>query len=93
MDIEPLPPKVKSFKEAILVLEDVNHFLESREFVQASSVVGSAIDKVAGLKAVSMKQTTIRDFFWSKLSACFSLDSQKLCYVYYHDSEEWSCVR
>ena len=26
MDVEPLAPKVKSFKEAILALEDVNHF-------------------------------------------------------------------
>ena len=64
MDVEPLAPKVKSFKEAILALEDVNHFLESRGFIQASSMVGSIVDEVAGLKAQSTtKQTTIRDFF------------------------------
>ena len=64
MDVEPLGPKVKSFKEAILALEDVNHFLESHGFIQASSMVGSIVDEVAGLKAQSTtKQTTIRDFF------------------------------
>ena len=64
MDIEPLAPKVNSFKEAILALEDVNHFLESRGFIQASSMVGSIVDEVACLKAQSAtKQTTIRDFF------------------------------
>ena len=50
--------------EAILALEDVNNFLESRGFIQASSMVGSIVDEVACLKAQSAtKQTTIRDFF------------------------------
>ena len=53
MDVEPPPAKVKSFKEAILVLEDVNQFLENRGYIQASSMVGSVIDEVAGLKAAS----------------------------------------
>lgn len=61
MDVEPPPSKVKSFKEAILALEDV--FLENRGYIQASSMVASVIDEVAGLKAVSTKQTTIHDFF------------------------------
>ena len=63
MDVEPPPPKVKNFKEAILALEDVNQFLESRGHIRISSMVGSVIDEVAGLKAVSTKQTTIHDFF------------------------------
>lgn len=29
IDVEPLPPKVNSFKGAILALEDANHLLES----------------------------------------------------------------
>ena len=63
MDVEPPPAKVKSFKEAILALEDVNQFLENRGYIQASSMVGSVIDEVAGLKAASTKPTTIHDFF------------------------------
>ena len=63
MDVEPPPPKVKNFKEAILALEDVNQFLENRGHIRISSMVGSVIDEVAGLKAVSTKQTTIHDFF------------------------------
>ena len=63
MDVEPPPAKVKSFKEAILALEDVNQFLENRGYIQSSSMVGSVIAEVAGLKAASTKQTTIHDFF------------------------------
>ena len=63
MDVEPHPAKVKSFKDATLALEDVNQFLENRGYIQASSMVGSVIDEVAGLKAASTKQITIHDFF------------------------------
>ena len=44
MDVEPPPAKLKSFKEAILVLEDVNQFLENRGYIQSSSMVESVID-------------------------------------------------
>ena len=63
MDVESPPPKVKSFKEAIIALEDVNLFLEDRGYVKASDMVGSIIDEVACLKAVATKQTTLLDFF------------------------------
>ena len=51
MDVEPPSPKVKSFKEAVVALEDVSQFLESHGHIQAHSMLGSVIDKVAGLKA------------------------------------------
>ena len=44
----------------------MNQILENRGYIQASSVVGSVVDEVAGLKATSTKQTTIRDFSTSK---------------------------
>ena len=51
MNVEPPPAKVKSFKEAILALKDANQFLENRGYIQTSSLVGSVIDEVTGLKA------------------------------------------
>ena len=53
---------MKSFKEAILALEDVSQFLESCGHIQAHGMLGSVIDEVAGLKAATSKQTTIHDF-------------------------------
>ena len=34
MDVEPPPAKLKSFKEAILALEDINQFLENHGYIQ-----------------------------------------------------------
>ena len=50
MDVESLLTKVMSFKEAMLALEDVNQFWKIEDI---SGRVGSAIDELAGLKAVS----------------------------------------
>ena len=63
MDVEPPSPKVKSFKEAVVALEDVGQFLESCGHIQAHSMLVSVIDKVAGLKAITSRQTTIHNFF------------------------------
>ena len=61
------PSKVKNFKEAIEALEDVNHFLENHGHIEASSMVGSAIDEIATLKSSAYtKQTTICKFFQKK---------------------------
>ena len=51
MDVEPPSPEVKSFKEAAAALKDVSQLLESRGHIQAHGMLGSVIDKVAGLKA------------------------------------------
>ena len=40
----------EEFKEAVVALEDVSQVLESRGHIQAHSMLGSVIDKVAGLK-------------------------------------------
>ena len=62
VDVEPPCPKVKSFKEVIVALEDVSQLLESQGHIHACTMVGSVIDEVAGLKAKSSRQTTIHDF-------------------------------
>ena len=59
MDVEPPSPKVKSFKEAVITLEDVSQFLESCGHIQAHSMLGSVIDKVAGSKNNNFKATRI----------------------------------
>ena len=45
--------KCEELKEAVVALEDVSQFLESRGHIQAQSMLGSIIDKVAGLKAIT----------------------------------------
>ena len=40
IDVEPPSLKVTSFKEAIVALEDVSQFLESRGHIQAHSMLG-----------------------------------------------------
>lgn len=66
MDVEP-PPKIKNFKEVIEALEDVNSFLENHGHIEASNMVGSAIDEIATLKSSTCtKQTTICESFQKK---------------------------
>ena len=62
MDVEPPPPKLQNFKEAIQSLEDVQQFLESRSYIEALRI-GSAIDTVLKLK--SSLQTSLHDYFHS----------------------------
>lgn len=52
MDVERPPPKLQTFDEAIQALEDVQHFLESRDCVEALEI-GSFLDTVAALKMKS----------------------------------------
>ena len=59
MNVEPPSSKVESFKEAVVAVEDVSQFLESCGHIQAHSMLGSVIDKVAGLKAITRQTTNI----------------------------------
>ena len=62
MDVQPPSPKVK-FKDTVVALEDDCHILESCGHIQTHYMLGSVIDKVAGLKAITSRQTTIHNFF------------------------------
>ena len=63
MQSEPtLATKVKSFKDAILVLEDVQTFLEDRGHVNTSlTFIGPAVDAVASIQVAVVKQGTLSD--------------------------------
>ena len=50
--------KVKTYKETILALEDVQTFLESRGHLHDSSKIGIAVDSLASLHLAPMTQKT-----------------------------------
>ena len=53
-DIEPPPPKIRSFCEAIHSLEDVKSFLDGKGHGQEATVVSTAIDLVASLNCSNL---------------------------------------
>ena len=55
-------PKLKTFKEAISALEDVQSFLEDRGHIGEAAAIGSAVDSVVSLHISSMKQKTLQDY-------------------------------
>ena len=63
IDTDPAPPKIQSFKEALLALGDVQQFLESRGCIEEALNIGSNIDTITFLKLKSSKQTTLRDYY------------------------------
>ena len=56
-------PKLTNLKEAIQLLDDVQHFLESRGYIALK--IGSAVDILTALKLKSSQQTTLYDYFTS----------------------------
>ena len=65
MDVEPPPPKIQNFKEAVQSLEDVEKFLESRGYIEEALRIGSEIDTLTVLKLKSSTQSTLHDYFMS----------------------------
>ena len=63
MDIEPPPPKILNYKEAVQALEDVQHFLESRGYIEEALHIGSEVDTMTILKLKSSKQTILHDYW------------------------------
>ena len=57
------PPKLRSYKEAIIALEDVSHFLLYKGHVDEAVRVGTATDAVSQLALSSTTQTTLHSFF------------------------------
>lgn len=62
MDVEPPPPKLHNFKEAIQSLEDIQQFLESRGYMEEALRIGSAVDTMTVLKLKASKQTSLHDY-------------------------------
>lgn len=56
--------KITSFKDAIVALEDVQKFLENRGHMSTSlKYIGPAVDVLASLRATSLKQCTLDNYF------------------------------
>ena len=56
-------PKIKSFKEAISALEDVQNFLESRNCPEDATMAAMLIDNLATQRASSAKETSLFNYF------------------------------
>ena len=63
-DVEELPVfKVRNMSEAILNLEDVSKFLDSRGHCKEATVIASALDMITGLHSqTKMRQSSIDEF-------------------------------
>ena len=54
------PPQLKSYKEAIMSLEDIQLFLESQGCLQMQVV--NFMDNLSAVQIATAKQTTLHDF-------------------------------
>ena len=64
-DLEPLPPKLKTYQEAVSAIEDVQTFLDSKGHNELATKLGSQINSIVSLQFSSAKcsvQTRIDDF-------------------------------
>ena len=57
------PPKLKSYKEAVVALEEVSRFLEFKGHGDEVLSIGCTIDRIVNLKHASARQTTLHDYF------------------------------
>jgi len=57
------PPKLKSYKEAVVALEEVSRFLEFKGHGDEVLSIGCTIDRIVNLKHASATQTTLHDYF------------------------------
>ena len=65
-DLEPPTPKLRTYQEAISVIEDVQTFLDSKGHNELATKLGSQINSIVSLQFSSAKcsvQTRIDDFF------------------------------
>ncbi len=63
LDVQPPPPKIKNFKEAVQSLEDVQQFLEGLGNLEGALEIGSAVDTMTIFKMKSSRQTTLLSYF------------------------------
>ena len=55
--------KGKTYKEAIIYLEDVCQFLEYKGHGREAITVGSSIDQIVLLKSLNARQATLDEYF------------------------------
>ena len=55
--------EILNYKEAVQSLEDVQHFLESRGYIEEALHIGSEVDTMTILKLKSSKQTILHDYW------------------------------
>ncbi len=65
-DSDQPEPAIKTFKEAIASLEEVQHFLERKGQLAVSFEVGSILDSVAAMQSNSLTQRSLFDYFSPK---------------------------
>ncbi len=63
LDLQPPPPKLRSYREAIQSLDDVKTFLESRSCFTAALHTSSLVDEVACIHSAGAQQTTLLGYF------------------------------
>ena len=62
-DLEPPSPKIKTYKEAVSAIEDIQAFLDFKGHNELSTKLGTHINSVISLQcAHTTVQTTINDF-------------------------------
>ena len=65
-DLEPPPPKLRTFQEAVSAIENVQMFLDNKGHNELATKLGSQINSIVSLQFSSAKcsvQTRIDDFF------------------------------
>ena len=60
-------PQLKSFKEAIASIEQVQHFLECHGMSVEVNALSTTVDRIAAVAINAMVQTTLHDYFTSRL--------------------------
>ena len=56
-------PQIKSYKEAITSLEQVQHFLECHGISVEANALSNTVDHIAAVAINAMLQTTLHDHF------------------------------
>ena len=65
-DVEPPPPKIAKYEDAISALEDVQRFLDNKGHSEQATNISSMMNKVTELHCVSLslgRQSTLQDYF------------------------------
>ena len=60
---QPEEPSIKTFKGAILSLEEVQRFLEYRGHFNVSVTIGTTVDHIASIHTNSVTQQTLFQYF------------------------------
>ena len=63
-DLEPPPPKITRFEDAMSSLEDVQVFLDSKGFLEQATIITASMNELAHLHLKSKsRQSTLQEFF------------------------------